>query len=162
MPDPSVLLTGIALGESPRWHDGRLWFADWAAQQLVAVDMDGRSEVIGEVPSFPFSVDWLPDGTLLIVSASTRSVLRSGADGDLLPPVDLSGLSAKPWNEIVVDGRGKDPVHRGREVARRAEPRRPQNRPGTHRRRPGGRCGLALLAISGRTATRCNHPGSTC
>ena len=25
-----VLMTGIAFGESPRWHDGRLWFADWA------------------------------------------------------------------------------------------------------------------------------------
>jgi hypothetical protein len=22
-----VLLSGIALGESPRWHDGRIWFS---------------------------------------------------------------------------------------------------------------------------------------
>ena len=106
MPDPRVLLTGIALGESPRWHDGRLWFADWAAQQLIAVDLDGRSEVIAEVPSFPFSIDWLPDGTLLIVSASTNSVLRQEPDGTLVTHADLTGLSAKPWNEIVVDGRG--------------------------------------------------------
>ena len=27
-----VLMSGIALGESPRWHDGRLWFCDWVAQ----------------------------------------------------------------------------------------------------------------------------------
>jgi sugar lactone lactonase YvrE len=106
MPEPSVLLTGVALGESPRWHNGRLWFADWVARQLVAVDVDGTSEVMAEVPSFPFSIDWLPDGTLLVVSASTRSVLRSGPDGTLVPHVDLAGLSAKPWNEIVVDGRG--------------------------------------------------------
>jgi sugar lactone lactonase YvrE len=128
--DPSVLLTGIALGESPRWHDGRLWFADWAAQQLIAVDLAGRSEVIAEVPSFPFSIDWLPDGTLLIVSASSNSVLRREPDGGtgrvakmrrpdlsalncapavpvrLVPHRDLTGLSTKPWNEIVVDGRG--------------------------------------------------------
>lgn len=106
MPDPSVLLTGVALGESPRWYDGRLWFADWAAQQLIAVDLDGTSEVIAQVPSFPFSIDWLPDGTLLVVSASTRSVLHRAPDGTLVPHVDLAGLSAKPWNEIVVDGRG--------------------------------------------------------
>lgn len=106
MPDPRVLLTGIALGESPRWHDGRLWFADWAAQQLIAVDLAGRSEVIAEVPSFPFSIDWLPDGTLLIVAASTCSVLRQEPDGALVPHQDLTGLSTKPWNEIVVDGRG--------------------------------------------------------
>jgi len=28
MPEPKTLMTGIAFGESPRWHDGRLWFAD--------------------------------------------------------------------------------------------------------------------------------------
>ena len=106
MPDPRVLLTGIALGESPRRHDGRLWFADWAAQQLIAVDLAGRSEVIAEVPSFPFSIDWLPDGTLMIVSASSNSVLRQEPDAALVPHQDLTGLSTKPWNEIVVDGRG--------------------------------------------------------
>ena len=26
MAEPIVLLDGIAFGESPRWHDGRLWF----------------------------------------------------------------------------------------------------------------------------------------
>jgi hypothetical protein len=24
-----VVLDGLVLGESPRWHDGRLWVADW-------------------------------------------------------------------------------------------------------------------------------------
>jgi hypothetical protein len=26
MPEPKVLLDGLAYVESPRWHDGRLWF----------------------------------------------------------------------------------------------------------------------------------------
>ena len=26
---PKVLMRGIAFGEQPRWHDGRLWFSDW-------------------------------------------------------------------------------------------------------------------------------------
>ena len=42
-----VLMTGISFGESPRWHDGRLWFAHWAAGEIVAVDLDGTSEVVG-------------------------------------------------------------------------------------------------------------------
>jgi hypothetical protein len=29
MPEVQTLLTGLAFGESPRWHEGRLWFADW-------------------------------------------------------------------------------------------------------------------------------------
>jgi sugar lactone lactonase YvrE len=101
-----MLITGIAFGESPRWHDGRLWFADWGAQELIAVDLEGRSEVVVRVPSFPFCVDWLPDGRLLIVSARDRLLLRREPDGSLATHADLSGLSDYPWNEIVVDGRG--------------------------------------------------------
>ena len=106
MPEPQMLITGIAFGESPRWHDGRLWFADWGAQELIAVDLEGRSEVVVRVPSFPFCLDWLPDGRLLIVSARDRLLLRREPDGSLATHADLSGLSDYPWNEIVVDGRG--------------------------------------------------------
>jgi len=106
MTEQHILLTDLLLGESPRWHDGRLWFADWGAQHLVAVDPEGRSEVVTTVQSFPFSIDWLPDGRLLIVSASRRQLLRTEPDGSLVVHSDLAGISEKPWNEIVVDGRG--------------------------------------------------------
>ena len=45
MRDVKLLMDGITLGECPRWHDGRLWFSDWGARQLIAVDMQGRHEV---------------------------------------------------------------------------------------------------------------------
>ena len=106
MPEPKILMTGIAFGESPRWHDGRLWFSDWGTQEVVAVDPEGRSEVIARVPSSPFSIDWLRDGRLLIVSGPEGVLLRREPDGSLITHVDLSGLSDHPWNEIVVDGRG--------------------------------------------------------
>ena len=106
MPEPQTLMTGIAFGESPRWHDGRLWFADWGAQELIAVDLEGRREVVVRVPSSPFSIDWSPDGRLLIVSGPEGVVLRRELDGSLATHADLSGLSDRPWNEFVVDGRG--------------------------------------------------------
>lgn len=106
MPEPQMLMTGIAFGESPRWHDERLWFADWGAQELIAVDLEGRSEVVVRVPSSPFSIDWLLDGSLLIVSGLEGVLLRREPDGSLATHADLSGLSDHPWNEIVVDGRG--------------------------------------------------------
>jgi sugar lactone lactonase YvrE len=106
VPELQTLMTGIAFGESPRWHDDRLWFSDWGTQEIIAVDLEGESEVIVRVPSFPFCIDFLPDGRLLIVSASDRLLLRREPDGPLVTHADLSTLSEHPWNDIVVDARG--------------------------------------------------------
>jgi len=108
--DLERLMTGIAFGESPRWHEERLWLADWGTQEIVAVDPSGESEVIVRVdfPSFPLSFDWLLDGGLAIVSARDGRLLCREPDGSLITHADLSRLAGTghPWNEIVVDGRG--------------------------------------------------------
>ena len=106
MPELQTLMTDIVFGESPRWHDDRLWFSDWGAQEIIALDLEGNSEVIIRMPSFPFCIDWLADGRLLIVLASDRLLLRREHDGSLVTHTDLSSLSEHPWNDIVVDGRG--------------------------------------------------------
>jgi sugar lactone lactonase YvrE len=109
---PAVLLTGLVIGESPRWHDGRLWLSNWGAQEVVAVDLEGRSEVMLRVSTTaPFSVDWLPDGRLLVVSGPECEVLREEADGSLVTHADLTRLSQYPWHEILVDGRGNTYVN---------------------------------------------------
>jgi sugar lactone lactonase YvrE len=54
-----TLLTGRAFVESPRWHEGRLWFSDWLTREIIAVNLQGISEVMFRLPSFPFSIDWL-------------------------------------------------------------------------------------------------------
>ena len=67
MPAPTVLLDGLAYVESPRWHAGRLWFAHWGTGEIVAVDLDGHSEVVGHgPPGLGWAIDWLPDGRLLV------------------------------------------------------------------------------------------------
>lgn len=108
MAETKILLSGIAFGESPRWHDGRLWFADWGAQEIVAVDLEGNAVVVVRVDfsSFPMCIDFLPDGRLLIVSAHEGLLLRREHDGSLVTHADLSSLSEHPWNDIVVDGHG--------------------------------------------------------
>ena len=110
---PQLLMTGIAFGESPRWHDGRLWFADWAAEELIAVDLSGQSEVVANVASFPFCIDWLPSGELLVVSGAQRRLLKHEPDGGFSTYADLAPLSDKGWNEIVVDGRANAYVNGG-------------------------------------------------
>jgi sugar lactone lactonase YvrE len=106
MDAPQVLTTGIAFGESPRWHDGRIWLSDWASQELLAVGPDGAREVMAKVASFPFCFDRLPDGRLLVVNAAERRLMLQAEDGAFSTYADLGALSEKPWNDIVVDGRG--------------------------------------------------------
>jgi sugar lactone lactonase YvrE len=106
VPELRTLTTGLAFPESPRWHDGRLWFSDWGAHEVIAVDLAGRSEVIASVSSFPMCIDFLPDGRLLIVSSSDRLLLRRERDGSVVTHADLGSLAEHPWNDIVVDGRG--------------------------------------------------------
>lgn len=104
MPKTQALMTGLVVGESPRWHEGRLWFSNWGAQEIVAVDVQGNSEVVARGPKFAgFSINWLPDGHLLVTGE--EHLLRVAPDGSLVSHADLSELG-EGWNEIVVDGRG--------------------------------------------------------
>lgn len=113
-PEVRTLLTGLGFGESPRWHDGRLWFCNWGKQEVVAVDLHGNSEVMARVStSIPFCIDFLPDGRLLVVSGQEGLLLRREPDGSLVSHADLKGLSDHPWNEIVVDGRGNAYINGG-------------------------------------------------
>src|SRR2546426_3254107 len=106
VPELKILMSGLAFPESPRWHDDRLWFSDWGAHEVIAVDLEGKSEVIVRVQSFPMCFDRLPDGRLLIVSANDGLLLRMDSDGSLATHADLTGLPEHAWNDIVVDGRG--------------------------------------------------------
>jgi sugar lactone lactonase YvrE len=103
-PEPKIFLTDLVVGESPRWHDGRLWFANWGAREVVAVDLQGNREVVVHgTAEAGYSIDWLPDGRLLVTG---EELLRREPDGSLVRHADLSALSRYGWNEIVVDGRG--------------------------------------------------------
>ncbi|MBV9281061.1 MAG: SMP-30/gluconolactonase/LRE family protein [Chloroflexi bacterium] len=106
MAELHTLMTGRGLVESPRWHEGRLWFSDWLAGEVLAVGPTGESEVITRVPSYPFCIDWLPDSRLLAVSGGDARLLRREPDGSLVTHAELAGLSRYRWNEVVVDGRG--------------------------------------------------------
>ncbi len=109
--EASTLLTGLVIGESPRWHEDRLWFANWGAEEIVAVDLEGNAEVVGKgPPRLGWSIDWLPDGRLLVTGDGLK---RLEPDGSMVPHGDLSGLGVDAFNEIVVDGRGNIYINGG-------------------------------------------------
>jgi sugar lactone lactonase YvrE len=101
---PRVLLDGLAMPESPRWHDGRLWFSNWGADEIVAVDLDGNSEVVAQgPPGLGWAVNWLPDGQMLVTGSE---LCRVTPDGSRIRHADLSQISPVGWSELTIDGRG--------------------------------------------------------
>ena len=113
-----TLISGLAMGESPRWHEDRLWLSDWGAQEILVIDLDGKSEVVVRVPfALPFCIDWLFDGHLLVVSGREGLLMRREHDGSLVAHADLRDLSSEGWNEIVVDGRGNVYINGGAGIA---------------------------------------------
>jgi sugar lactone lactonase YvrE len=106
MQTPQIALSGLGFPESPRWHAGRLWLANWGTGEVIAVDDAGVSEVVATVATtIPYSIDWLPDGRLLVVSGQEALLLRQEPDGSLVSHADLTGIDSV-FNEIVVDGHG--------------------------------------------------------
>ncbi len=110
-----VLVDGLGFPESTRWHDGRLWLCNWGAGEVLAVTTGGEREVMVRVArqTLPFSIDWLPDGRLLVVDGPRRALLGQGSNATLELVADLSARSSAPYNELVVNAAGGAYVNGG-------------------------------------------------
>src|SRR5207302_7604586 len=93
--EPVTVLTGLHFAEAPRWHDGRLWFTDFYAGQVMSAGEDGSDlRVEAVVAQQPSGLGWLPDGRLLVVSMRDKKILRREADGSLQVHADLSAQAS--------------------------------------------------------------------
>jgi sugar lactone lactonase YvrE len=106
MDRPETLLSGLAFPEGPRWREGRLVFSDMQADEVLAVDLEGKTERICGVSEQPSGLGWLPDGRMLVVSMRDRRLLRLEADGTLAEVADLSPWATFHCNDMVVDAAG--------------------------------------------------------
>jgi sugar lactone lactonase YvrE len=115
MREIEVVLDGLGFPESTRWRDGRVWLSNWGAGEVLAVTPGGEREVVARLApdTLPFSIDWLPDGRLLVVDGPRQLLLRQDPDGSLATLADLSGIGPGPFNELVVDGAGNAYVNGG-------------------------------------------------
>ena len=104
---PPTLLDGLAFPEGPRWHEGRLWFSDMHAHEIVAVDEAGKRETILAWSGPTSGLGWLPDGRLLFVSMEDRKVMRREPGGAVVEHADLSGVATWHANDMVVDAAGR-------------------------------------------------------
>ena len=104
---PQLLLDGLAFPEGPRWREGRLWFSDMHAHEIVAVDEAGARETMLAWNGPVSGLGWLPDGRLLFVSMEDRKLMRRDADGAVATHGDLSGIATWHANDMVVDAQGR-------------------------------------------------------
>jgi len=92
--------------ESPRWHDGRLWFSDMLDFKVISMDSRNRVDVVTELDDEPSGLGFMPDGTLLVVSMHRRQVVRVNR-GRASIHADLHTIPAGWLNDMVVDGLGR-------------------------------------------------------
>ena len=101
-----VLREGLAFGEGPRWHEGRLWFSDFYRHAIFSIDEDGTEErKEHDVPTQPSGLGWLPDGDLLYVSMTDQRVLRVH-DGETSLFADVAPYCGFWANEMITSGAG--------------------------------------------------------
>lgn len=115
MSETRLVIDGLGFPESTRWHGGRVWLCNWGAGEVLAATADGDQEVMARLSpdALPFSIDWLPDGRLLIVDGPRGLLLRQEPDGAVDTVADLTGLGSPPFNELVVDAAGNAYVNGG-------------------------------------------------
>lgn len=102
-----MLIDGLAFAEGPRWRDGRLYFSDVHADEVLAVDMDGKAERVAQIDGSPSGIGWLPDGTMLVARGVPAAVMAVSPDGEVRVHADLTGLARFAPNDMVVDLEGR-------------------------------------------------------
>jgi sugar lactone lactonase YvrE len=110
-----LVLDRLGFPESTRWHDGRVWLCNWGAGEVLAATSGGEREVTARLAprTIPFSIDWLPDGPLLVIDGPRGLLLRQEPDGALSTVADLTGFGSPPFNELVIDATGNAYVNGG-------------------------------------------------
>jgi sugar lactone lactonase YvrE len=111
LPNVGRVLTGFTYGEGPRWHDGRLWFADTLGGRILSVG-DGGDLAVEAAVGRPSGMGWLPDGRFVVATLASHQggrwvgsvQLLIGSPSGLEPLVDLSGQGS--FNDLVVGPNG--------------------------------------------------------
>jgi len=93
---------GLRFTESPRWHDGKLWFLDIHDKRIKTADLDGRLETAVELPFIPNAFGFRRDGSLLVGDALQRQIHRW--DGKALQPLaNLADVTVFCLSDGIVD-----------------------------------------------------------
>jgi sugar lactone lactonase YvrE len=105
MPTREVVASGFTLPESPRWHDGYLWFSDIFAGTVHRLDVSGNLETVAQLGR-PSGLGFYSSGEVAVVDMSARKLLRLRGS-EIVASVDLDPVAAGEVNDMALDGAGR-------------------------------------------------------
>lgn len=91
--------------EGPRWHDGKLWVSDMFGQTVYTLTPDGARQEVAKFPNRPSGINFLPDGSVVIVSMADRKLMKVD-NGRLSEYADLSAALPYDINDCVCAANG--------------------------------------------------------
>ena len=98
--------TGLKFTESPRWHNGKLWFLDIHDKRIKTVDLSGSVATVLELPFLPNAFGLTPEGTFVVGDAFQRRIHRR--EGTVLKQVaDISNVTQFCLSDGIVDAKGR-------------------------------------------------------
>jgi uncharacterized protein (TIGR03032 family) len=79
VPSGTLLLRGLSMPHSPRWHQGRLWLLESGTGTIGTVDLSaGRYEPLAELPGFTRGLDFCGSLAFVGLSQVRESAVFSG------------------------------------------------------------------------------------
>ncbi|TGR23186.1 gluconolactonase [Mesorhizobium sp. M00.F.Ca.ET.149.01.1.1] len=89
--------------EAPKWRDDRLWVSDVFDHKVCALSAEGHPKTFLYVPNRPSGLGFLSDGSLIVVSAKDRKLLRYFPGTQLVDYADLSNHATGWLNDFAID-----------------------------------------------------------
>jgi sugar lactone lactonase YvrE len=97
---------GLRFPESPRWHDGRLWFIDIHGNAIKSVSLDGDLRTELEFAFKPNGLGFMPDGSVVFSDALNLAMKRW--DGSVLHDhASLEGAAVFCLSDANTDTQGR-------------------------------------------------------
>ena len=119
-----VLADGLEFGESPRFHEGKLYVSDMIGKRIYTIDESGTKEILFEVEKQPNGMCFMPDGSL-IFSSMFDCRLHRYANGKSALFADLSSVMSGYCGDMVIDKSGRIYLDDVGSRVLHGEPRRP-------------------------------------
>ena len=102
-----VVVDELSFPEGLRWHRDALWFSDIHGHSIGRLEQGVRITTVARLGDRASGLGFLPDGRLLVVSMLDRRLIAIDEQNRQRVHADLSSLSGRFLNDMVVDAEGR-------------------------------------------------------